>query len=70
LKIFLYNFGIAPEKNVIVSVDANKSDVRLLNFTTEPLLSELGDNMTNQTGSAFFKISDIPPTSGTTIKNI
>jgi hypothetical protein len=47
LKICLSNFGIAPAKNVIISVDANKSSVEFLNFTTEPLLSKSDNNLTN-----------------------
>lgn len=67
LKVSLSNFGMISAKNVIVSVNANKTDVEFNNFTTQPLLSKSIDNLTSQTGNAFFKIDVIPPTSGTVI---
>jgi hypothetical protein len=58
----LHNVGVATLNNVVGSVD-----IDIINFTSQPFLSDNFKNVTDSNGNGFFKIEVLPPQSDVNI---
>jgi hypothetical protein len=53
--ITIHNIGFVSLTNIVGSVN-----IDIINFTSQPFLADLFSNVTNSTGSGFFKIDVLP----------